>query len=132
MPRHMSRTSLGARGSELHTLGATELINRPKKIKLTVFVVPNDVFCKKVKTELRNLGWAYNAIDVEEHPDRKADMLLLTDKLTCPQVFFGSKHLGNATDFFRLHSLGLLEERYYLSVAQSGAVVVIHHVSFVF
>lgn len=35
-------------------------------------------------------------INIDEHPDRRADMMKLASQFSVPQVFFNSKHIGGA------------------------------------
>jgi glutaredoxin-related protein len=51
-------------------------------------------------------------INLTEYPEKRNDMLQLARRLTVPQIFFGSKHIGGASDLEDLEKQGKLSELY--------------------
>ena len=49
---------------------------------------------------------------MDEYPEKKDDMLKISDRLTVPQVFFGEQHLGGASDILNLEKDGKLLHMY--------------------
>jgi glutaredoxin-related protein len=51
-------------------------------------------------------------INLTDYPEKRKDMLQLARRLTVPQIFFGSKHIGGASDLEELEKRGNLSELY--------------------
>ena len=47
-------------------------------------------------------GIPFTDIDLDRNPDRRADMMNLTDRFSIPQVFFNSKYIGGADELTQL------------------------------
>merc|ERR1712038_2022316 len=66
--------------------------------RVTVFTITGCPFCIKAKTALKERNIPYVEINVSEHPDKRSDMLSLSNSLTVPQIFFNDIHVGGATE----------------------------------
>jgi glutaredoxin len=66
--------------------------------RITVFALTDCSHCQRTKAALSERGLPYSEINLSSHPDRRNDMLSLCDRLTVPQVFFNSTHIGGADD----------------------------------
>ena len=65
----------------------------------TVFSIDDCPHCKRAKGALKEHGIDYKEISLTSHPDRRKDMLSLTDRLTVPQIFFGGgEYIGGAEE----------------------------------
>lgn len=66
--------------------------------RVTVFTITGCPFCIKAKTALKERNIPYVEINLTEHPEKRSDMLSLSNSLTVPQIFFNEKHIGGATE----------------------------------
>merc|ERR1712038_1620031 len=66
--------------------------------RVTVFTITGCPFCIKAKTALKERNIPYVEINLTEHPEKRSDMLSLSNSLTVPQIFFNKKHIGGATE----------------------------------
>ena len=61
-------------------------------------------------------GWKYTEISLSNYPEKRKDMLKLTERLTVPQIFFNTKHIGGADDLDNLNRKGELEALYEIAL----------------
>ena len=73
-------------------------------VRVTVFALEACPHCKRAKGALKQRNIPFSEISLSTHPNRRSDMLALSDRLTVPQIFFGETHIGGADD-----TLALLE-----------------------
>eukprot|EP00554_Chaetoceros_debilis_P007967 CAMPEP_0194079318 /NCGR_PEP_ID=MMETSP0149-20130528/5542_1 /TAXON_ID=122233 /ORGANISM="Chaetoceros debilis, Strain MM31A-1" /LENGTH=518 /DNA_ID=CAMNT_0038760777 /DNA_START=97 /DNA_END=1653 /DNA_ORIENTATION=- len=73
--------------------------------KVTVFAIDGCPHCVRAKTNLRDRNIPYVEINLTKHPDKRSDMLSLSDSLTVPQIFFNEKHIGGAIETIALLEL---------------------------
>ena len=80
--------------------------------RITIFSLNHCPHCIRVKNLFHTLNWQYYDISLDDYPQKKTDMLKLSDRLTVPQVFFNENHLGGANDIFKLKDDGELLNLY--------------------
>jgi len=61
-------------------------------------------YCKSAKKILRARGVEYVEIDVQDHPEKLAEMILRSGRRTVPQIFFGDEHIGGHDDLVNYYS----------------------------
>lgn len=66
--------------------------------RITIFTIDECKFCKRTKAALTDLQIPFTEINLSSYPEKRSDMLILSDQLTVPQVFFNDKHMGGADD----------------------------------
>lgn len=66
--------------------------------RITIFSLTECPHCNRTKAKLKELGVPYDEVNLSLYPNRRNDMLSLTDRLTVPQVFFNEEHIGGADD----------------------------------
>ena len=66
--------------------------------RITIFALSSCPHCKRVKAFLTDKSWEYYEISLTSYPEKRSDMLALADRLTVPQVFFNTRHLGGAAE----------------------------------
>jgi len=69
---------------------------------VTVFAIDGCPFCDRAKQNLSARYIPYTEINLSSYPDKRSDMLSLSDSLTVPQIFFNEKHIGGATETIAL------------------------------
>lgn len=66
--------------------------------RITLFTLDECNHCKRIKATFQQNDIPYKEISLSKYPYRRNDMLQLSDRLTVPQVFFNSKHIGGANE----------------------------------
>jgi glutaredoxin len=70
--------------------------------RITIFSVDDCVHCDRLVSALKDRELPFTEISLSSYPQRRPDMLALSDRLTVPQVFFNQNHVGGADDTFRI------------------------------
>ena len=70
--------------------------------RITIFALTDCPHCLRTKAAFRERQIPYTEINLSTHPDRRTDMLQLSDRLTVPQVFFNDRHVGGADEVLEL------------------------------
>jgi len=67
-------------------------------------------YCAAAKRLLDEKGAAYTEIDIEEEPEKRAEMVQKAGgRTTVPQIFIGERHVGGCDDLYALDEKGRLE-----------------------
>ena len=67
-------------------------------------------YCAAAKRLLDEKGAAYTEIDIEEEPEKRAEMVQKAGgRTTVPQIFIGEHHVGGCDDLYALDEKGRLE-----------------------
>ncbi|MBY0361767.1 MAG: glutaredoxin 3 [Phreatobacter sp.] len=67
-------------------------------------------YCHAAKELLRKKGAAFTEVDIQKHPDRRAEMIQKAGgRTTVPQIFIGGRHVGGCDDIHALDSAGKLD-----------------------
>ena len=67
-------------------------------------------YCDRAKHLLREKGQTWTEIDIEEQPEKRAEMVQRSKRTTVPQIFIGDRHVGGCDDLYALESQGRLDE----------------------
>jgi glutaredoxin 3 len=81
-------------------------MNNPAIIMYTTNWCP---YCERARRLLSAKGAAFQEIDVESSPERRAEMLSRSGRRTVPQIFIGEQHVGGSDDLAALDSAGKLD-----------------------
>jgi glutaredoxin 3 len=66
-------------------------------------------YCEFARTLLRGKGAAFEEINLEAHPERRAEMIHRSGRHTVPQIFIGERHIGGSDDLYELDAVGELD-----------------------
>ena len=66
--------------------------------RITIFPADGCPHCRRAKAALSRRGIPYSDIDVGSHPNRRADMISLSDRTSVPQVFVNDVHVGGCDE----------------------------------
>jgi glutaredoxin 3 len=78
--------------------------------EITVYTKDYCPYCHAAKELLRKKGAAFTEVDIQKHPDRRAEMIEKAGgKTTVPQIFIGGRHVGGCDDIHALDSAGQLD-----------------------
>ena len=66
--------------------------------------------CARAKLLLRDKGVAFTDVDIDDHPERRAEMIdRAGGRTTVPQIFIDGRHIGGSDDLMALESAGKLD-----------------------
>lgn len=78
--------------------------------QVLLFVITGCPFCAKTKKLLGDREVPYVEVNLEDHPTRRYEMQKRSGRVTVPQIFFNSKHIGGFDDLRKLAQDGSLED----------------------
>jgi glutaredoxin 3 len=67
-------------------------------------------FCTRAKRLLDQRGLEYREYSIDKEPERRAEMIQRSGRLTVPQIFIDRAHVGGSDDLARLHRSGELDQ----------------------
>jgi glutaredoxin 3 len=70
--------------------------------RFTVFAVEDCAHCQRTKAAMKERNIPYTEVSLTTHPQRRVDMLSLSDKMTVPQVFLNETLIGGAQETLKL------------------------------
>lgn len=80
-----------------------------KLAEVTIYTKPFCPYCHAAKDLLDGKGISYTEIDISREPARRSEMIDRSGRMTVPQVFAGSRHLGGYDDIHALDGRGELD-----------------------
>ena len=66
-------------------------------------------YCQFALTLLHGKGASFVEINLEEQPERRAEMIKRSGRHTVPQIFIGDRHIGGSDDLADLDAEGGLD-----------------------
>jgi glutaredoxin 3 len=66
-------------------------------------------YCSRARKLLESKGVKFQLIDVEEAPEKRAEMQTRSGRRTVPQIFIGDQHVGGCDDLHALEDAGKLD-----------------------
>lgn len=73
-------------------------------------------YCTRARALLRGKGVAFVDIDIEEEPERRAEMIRRAGgRTTVPQIFINGEHIGGCDDLVALERAGELDPKLRIS-----------------
>jgi glutaredoxin 3 len=66
-------------------------------------------YCERARRLLASKGVAFQEIDIEAAPEKRAEMQKRSGRRTVPQIFIGDQHVGGSDDLHALESAGKLD-----------------------
>ena len=70
--------------------------------RITIFSADGCPHCKRVVVALSARDIPFSDVSVTRHPQKRQDMLALCDRVSTPQVFFNTRHVGGADETIAL------------------------------
>ena len=77
--------------------------------QVTMYATDWCPFCVRAEKLLVSKGANVKKINVEDQPDRRAEMVEMTGRRTVPQIFIGDRHVGGHDDLVALERAGDLD-----------------------
>lgn len=66
-------------------------------------------YCARARSLLERKGAKFEAINIEERPEARAEMVARSGRRTVPQIFIGDTHVGGCDDLYALDAAGGLD-----------------------
>jgi glutaredoxin 3 len=66
-------------------------------------------FCERARALLQSKNVPFEEIDVDAHPEARAEMMTRSGRRTVPQIFIGETHVGGSDDLQDLEASGGLD-----------------------
>ena len=66
-------------------------------------------YCDQARALLVSKGATIEEIDIDERPERRAEMIRRSGRSTVPQIFIGERHVGGFDDIYELDVAGGLD-----------------------
>lgn len=66
-------------------------------------------YCHQARALLTSKGARIEEVDIEELPERRAEMIRRSGRSTVPQIFIGEHHVGGFDDIYELDAAGGLD-----------------------
>lgn len=66
-------------------------------------------YCSRARALLTRKGVAFEDIDIEAAPEKRAEMQNRSGRRTVPQIFIGDQHVGGCDDLHALEQAGKLD-----------------------
>ena len=77
---------------------------------ITMYATGYCPYCIHAERLLRQKGvGAIDKIRIDEHPERRAEMMTRTGRRTVPQIYIGERHVGGYDDLVALDRAGELD-----------------------
>src|SRR3954451_10885777 len=90
--------------------------------KVEIYTTRYCPYCHAAKRLLSRKGVEFTEIDVSGDPKRRSDMVARANgRMTVPQIFIGSTHLGGCEDLHALEHAGKLDPLLGRGAALAGA-----------
>lgn len=66
-------------------------------------------YCQRARALLQRKGARFEEIDIEAHPERRAEMIERSGRRTVPQIFIDAHHVGGSDELHALEAAGRLD-----------------------
>jgi glutaredoxin 3 len=77
---------------------------------IEIYTSPYCPYCSAAKDLLRHKGADFSEIDISSAPERRKEMIeRASGRMTVPQIFIGTTHIGGCDDLYALDAAGELD-----------------------
>jgi glutaredoxin 3 len=76
---------------------------------ITIYLTGWCPYCQRARQLLDGKHAAFAAIDVDDDPKFREEMIARSGRRTVPQIFIGERHVGGCDDLFALDRSGELD-----------------------
>ena len=66
-------------------------------------------YCARARSLLERKGAKFEAINIDERPETREEMMARSGRRTVPQIFIGDTHVGGCDDLYALDAAGGLD-----------------------
>jgi len=84
--------------------------HQAKPVSVEIYTTPYCPYCIDAKALLRRKNVAFTEIDVSGNRERRGEMVKRANgRMTVPQIFIGTTHVGGCDDLYELDGAGGLD-----------------------
>lgn len=76
---------------------------------VTIYTKPFCPYCIRAVSLLEEKGVEFTEIEAAFDPEKKAEMVQRSGRMTFPQIFIGDRHIGGCDDMMALEREGKLD-----------------------
>ena len=77
--------------------------------EVTIYTKPYCPYCIRAVSLLEKKGIEFTEIEAAFDPEKKAEMVQRSGRMTFPQIFIGGRHIGGCDDIMALERDGKLD-----------------------
>lgn len=77
--------------------------------KVIIYSSAHCPYCSMAKQLLDRKGVSYDEIRVDQHPEKREEMMQKSQRRTVPQIFINGKAMGGYTDLVEIDRAGQLD-----------------------
>jgi glutaredoxin 3 len=77
--------------------------------RIVVYVTDWCPYCARARGLLERKGAKFEAINIDERPEARTEMMTRSGRRTVPQIFIGDTHVGGCDDLYALDAAGGLD-----------------------
>lgn len=74
-----------------------------------IYLRPTCPYCVRAMALLKQKNEPIQVIDINQEPERRAEMIQRSGRQTVPQIFYRGQHLGGCDDLYALEASGQLD-----------------------
>lgn len=78
-------------------------------VPVTVYSTTICAYCVRAKQLLKQKGVPYEDINLDQHPELRADVMKRSGRRTVPQIWVGDTHVGGFDELWALNRAGKLD-----------------------
>lgn len=67
-------------------------------------------YCNRARQLLDEKQATYTDIRIDEHPEKRDEMIVKSGRKTVPQIFINGQHIGGCDDIYALNDNGQLDQ----------------------
>lgn len=84
-------------------------MNPPTSPRVLMYATSWCPYCARARALLQSKSVAFEEIDLDEHPEARAEMNRRSGRTSVPQIFVGETHVGGCDDLHSLDASGRLD-----------------------
>ncbi len=77
--------------------------------RILVYITSWCPYCDRARQLLQSKAVAFTEIDIEQHPEARAEMVARSGRRSVPQIFIGDTHVGGSDELYALEAAGGLD-----------------------
>ncbi|HVT63147.1 MAG TPA: glutaredoxin 3 [Legionellaceae bacterium] len=79
-------------------------------LNITMYSTATCPYCERARQLLHAKKVSFTEIRVDDHPEKRAEMQMKSQRHTVPQIFINEYHVGGCDDLYALDAEGRLDE----------------------
>lgn len=85
-------------------------LSEKKMPKVYMYSTETCPYCERARQLLRQKQIPFSEIRVDDHPEKRAEMIAITHRSSVPQIFIDDRPIGGCDDLYALEAQGQLDQ----------------------